>query len=77
MAQPRHSHWQVWQPLAPDLVIVTNTGDEGRRVEQLDPQDYIALAAVSQNEIQCTAFKGQKSLHGFFITCFAFFVRRS
>ena len=32
---------QVWQPLAPDLVIVTNTGDEGRRVEKLDPEDWM------------------------------------
>ena len=32
---------QVWQPLAPDMVIVTNTGDEGRRVEKLDPEDWV------------------------------------
>ena len=26
---------EVWQPLEPDLAIVTVTGDEGRRAEQL------------------------------------------
>lgn len=38
VGKPRGRH-VVWQPLAPDLVIVTNTGDEGRRVEKLDPEE--------------------------------------
>ena len=40
---------QVWQPLAPDLVIVTNTGDEGRRVEKLDPEDWMTSMTCTED----------------------------
>lgn len=44
---------QVWQPLAPDLVIVTNTGDEGRRVEKLDPEDWMTSMTFLHGRLFC------------------------
>eukprot|EP00913_Durusdinium_trenchii_P020057 g18849.t2 len=43
----------VWQPLAPDMAIVTNTGDEGRRVEQLTEEEgemYQSFPKIIQAE---------------------------
>ncbi|CAJ1371943.1 unnamed protein product [Effrenium voratum] len=44
----------VWQPLGPDMALVTNTGDEGRRVEKLSSEDLkrelsMALADMYEN----------------------------
>ncbi|CAK9070714.1 unnamed protein product, partial [Durusdinium trenchii] len=41
----------VWQPLAPDMAIVTNTGDEGRRVEQLTEEDLKQELATALSEM--------------------------
>ncbi|CAE7917845.1 DNAH3, partial [Symbiodinium sp. KB8] len=38
-AGPPRGRWAVWQPLEPDLAIVTVTGDEGRRAEQLRTEE--------------------------------------